>query len=162
MFKTFLKFALIVIFAQAITYFVAGIIAQTLLGANEFYQPSPNAIRYLKDLHTISTLWILEAQALRGLLFALVLFPFRQHIQELGSWVGGLALVSILFVMGYVASSGGMIEHYIFFKQEDYPIKFAAITFVEVLVQTLLMGFIIVWLDHSKKPDRLRQEMNYG
>ena len=75
--KSFLKFAVIVIVSQVITYYIAGIIAQLALGANEFYPPSPNAISYLRDPHDPSLqLWILPAQALRRLLFAVVLFPF--------------------------------------------------------------------------------------
>ena len=49
--------------------------------------------------------------------------------------------------MGYVAASGGMIEHFVYFKAADYPVKFAGITLVEVFVQTLLMGPMIVRLD---------------
>jgi hypothetical protein len=148
MFKSFFKFTLIVIVGQLITYFIAGIIAQVVLGASEFYPPSPNAISYLRDPHERALqLWILPAQALRGLLFAVVLFPFRQRILELGRWYGGPAIAGLIFIMGYVAASGGMIEHFVYFKAEYYPIKFAAITFVEVLIQTLLMGPIIVGLD---------------
>ena len=47
MIKAFFKFMLIVIIAQIITYYIAGIVAQVFLGANEFYPPSANAIRYL-------------------------------------------------------------------------------------------------------------------
>jgi hypothetical protein len=49
--KSFLKCAVIVIVSQVITYYIAGIIAQLALGANEFYPPSPNAIRYLRAPH---------------------------------------------------------------------------------------------------------------
>ena len=44
MLKSFLKFELIVIIAQIITYYIAGIVAQLSLGANEFYPRSANAI----------------------------------------------------------------------------------------------------------------------
>ena len=148
MLKSFLKFVLIVIVCHVITYYIAGIIAQVVLGAGEFYPPSPNAISYLRDPHDPSLqLWILPTQALRGLLFAIVLFPFRQRILELGTWYGGLAIAGIIFIMGFVASSGGMIEHFVYFKAADYPVKFAAITFVEILIQSLLMGPSIVRLD---------------
>ena len=141
MFKSFLKFALIVVVAQVITYYFAGIIAQLVLGANQFYPPSPTAISYLRDPHDPGLqLWILPAQALRGLLFALVLFPFRRQIIELGSLRGGLAVAGFVFIAGYVAASGGMIEHFVYFKAADYPTRFAMITFVEILIQTAIMG----------------------
>jgi len=152
MLKPFLKFALIVILAQILTYYFAGIIAQTVLGANEFYPPSNNAISYLKDPHTIPPLLILGAQVLRGLLFAAVLFPFRQRILSLGIWAGGFAFTAIILVMGYLAASGGMLEHFVFFKPEQYPVKFAVITLVEILIQTLVMGPAVVAVEKRFNP----------
>ena len=146
--KTFFKFVLIVIIAQIITYYIGGIIAQLALGASEFYPPSPHALGYLRDPHDPSMqLWIVPAQALRGFLFAVVLFPFRQRILEMGTWLGGLTITGFIFIAGYVAASGGMVEHLVYFNPADYPLKFAAITFVEVLIQTLVMGPFIVSLD---------------
>jgi hypothetical protein len=85
--KQLLKFVFVVIFSQVISYYFAGIIAQVGLGASEFYPPSPNAISYLRDLHDPTLqLWILHGQALRGLLFAFALFPFREHIWTFGTW----------------------------------------------------------------------------
>ncbi len=145
MFKSFLKFALIVVIAQVVTYYFAGIIVQTLLGANQFYPPSPNAISYLRDPHDPGLqIWILPAQALRGLLFALVLFPFRKQILDMGVIRGGAVIAGFVFVAGYVAASGGMIEHFVYFKAADYPVRFAAITFVEILIQTAIMGPAVV------------------
>lgn len=141
MLKSFLKFALVMMLAQMVTYFIAGVIAQNVLGANQFYPPSPNAISYLKDPRDPSVqAWLFPAQALRGLLFALLLFPLKKQILDFGVWRGGLFIASFVFVAGFVAASGGMIEHFVFFKPEDYPVKFAAITFVEVLIQVIIMG----------------------
>jgi hypothetical protein len=142
-FKSFLKFALIVLIAHIVTYYIAGVIAQLVLGANEFYPPSPNAISYLRDPHDpgLQAL-ILPAQALRGLLFALVLFPFRRRFMEIGTWTGGLLFGAVIFVVGFVAASGGMIEHFVYFN--EYPLKFAIITFFEILIQVVLMGPLVV------------------
>ncbi len=148
MFKSFLKFALIVVVSHVITYYIAGFIGRYVLGSSEFYPPSPQAISYLRDpQNAMLLLWAFLGNILRGLLFAIVLFPFRQRIVEAGVWRGGLLITGLIFVMGYVAASGGMIEHFVYFKAADYPLKFAAITFVEVLIQTLLMGPMIVRLD---------------
>ena len=148
MLKSFLKFALIIIIAQVVTYYFAGIIAQLVLGANQFYPPSPQAISYLRDPHDPSLqIWILPAQALRGLLFSLVLFPFRKQIVEFGILRGGLMVAGFVFVAGYVAASGGMIEHFVYFKAADYPVKFAVITFIEILIQVVIMGpWIVAWM----------------
>ena len=100
-----------------------------------------------KDPHDPALqLLILPAQALRGLLFGLILLPFLARLMELGTWRGGLLVGGIIFVAGFVAASGGMIEHFVYFKPEDYPATFAAITFVEILIQTALMGPMIVGL----------------
>jgi hypothetical protein len=146
MLKSFVKFALILIVAQVVTYVIGGVIAQFVLGANEFYPPSPNAISYLRDPHKISMgLEIIPAQALRGLLFALVLFPFRKQLVEMGTWAGGLLFGAIIFVIGFVAGSGGMIESLVYFS--NYPVKFAMITFVEILIQAILMGpWVVAWI----------------
>ncbi len=145
MVKSFLRFALIVVIAQVITYFVAGVIAQNVLGANQFYPPSPNAISYLRDPHDPSLqVWIFPAQALRGLLFALILFPFWKQIMQLGGLRGGLIVGGFVFIAGFVAASGGMIEHFVYFKAEDYPVLFAVITFIEILIQTAIMGPAVV------------------
>jgi hypothetical protein len=146
MFKSILRFVLIVIVAQIISYYIAGVIAQLALGAGQFYPPSPHAISYLRDPHDPRLqLVILPAQALRGLLFGVALFPFRERIQSLGKWFGMLAVAGVIFLAGFVAASGGLIEHFVYFN--EYPALFAAITFVEVLIQSLLMGLIIVRWD---------------
>ncbi len=147
MLKSFLKFALIVVVGQVLTYYFAGVIAQLVLGASEFYPPSPHALSYLRDPHEISLGIILVAQALRGFLFALLLFPFRQRILEWGNTYAALAFAAIILVLSYVAASGGMIEHFVYFTESAYPAKFALITLVEITIQTLLLGAFIVWLE---------------
>jgi len=148
MYKSFFKFALILAVVQMVTYFVAGIIAQNILGANQFYPPSPNAISYLRDPHDFGVqIWIFPAQALRAVLFALVLFPFRKLIMASGIVRGGLLVAGFVFIAGYVAASGGMIEHFVYFKAADYPAKFALITFIEILIQVAIMGpWTVAWM----------------
>ena len=144
------KFILITIVTMVATYFVAGLIARFVLGGSEFYPPSPTAISYLRDPSAPGmALVIWPAQALRGLLIALALFPVRKQFLELGVWRGGLAFGAIIFVVGYVAASGGMIEHFVWFT--EYPVKFAAITFVEILIQVAIMGpWTVAWMKRSR------------
>ena len=144
------KLILITIVTMVATYFVAGLIARFVLGGSEFYPPSPTAISYLRDPSAPGmALVIWPAQALRGLLIALALFPVRKQFLELGVWRGGLAFGAIIFVVGYVAASGGMIEHFVWFT--EYPVKFAAITFVEILIQVAIMGpWTVAWMKRSR------------
>ncbi|HTP00917.1 MAG TPA: hypothetical protein VMJ64_06035, partial [Anaerolineales bacterium] len=120
MFKSFLKLAVIMMVTMAVTYFLAGIVAQNILGARAYYPPSPTALGYLRDPSAPGMqLKIWPAQLLRGLLFAVAFFPFRQRLLQLGTWKGGAALSSVIFIVGYLAASGGMIEHFLWFN--DYP-----------------------------------------
>lgn len=150
MLKSLLKSSGIVIVTMVVTYFIAGLVARFVLGGSEFYPPSPNAISYLRDPAAPGmAIRIWPAQALRGLLFALALFPFRKRFMEMGVWMGGLAFGAVIFVIGYVAASGGMIEHFIWFN--EYPIKFAAITFIEILIQVAIMGpWTVSWMRRAR------------
>jgi hypothetical protein len=149
MLKSLLKFSGIIIVTMVVTYFLAGLVARFMLGGSEFYPPSPTAISYLRDPSAPGmALKIWPAQALRGLLFALALFPLRKRFIELGTWGGGLAFGAVIFVIGFVAASGGMIEHFVWFN--EYPVKFAVITFVEILIQVAIMGpWTVVWMKRA-------------
>jgi hypothetical protein len=142
--RSVLIFALGMVIFQVITYLVAGIFAQNVLGASIFYPPSPEALCFLRDPRSgyVQSL-IIPAQILRGLLFAAVLIPFRKTLWSYGRVRGGLLLGVVLFVLTYVAASGGMIEHLVYFI--PIPSSFYAVTFVEVLIQTLLLGLLVMW-----------------
>jgi hypothetical protein len=150
MFKSFLKFAGIVMVTMVVTYFIAGLVARFALGGSEYYPPSPTAISYLRDPAAPGmALKVWPAQALRGLLFAIVLFPLRKRFMEMGTWSGGLVFGGIIFVVGFIAASGGMIEHFVWFK--EYPFKFAIITFIEILIQVAIMGpWTVSWMKRAK------------
>jgi hypothetical protein len=63
---------------------------------------------------------------------------------QLGQYYGGLAVTAIIFIVGEIASSGGIIERFVYYK--PIPQGFIAITFVEILIQTLLLGqLILLW-----------------
>jgi len=149
MFKSFVKFALIMMVTMVVTYFLAGLVARFVLGGEAYYPPSPTAISYLRDPSAPGmTLLIWPAQALRGLLFAVALFAFRKQFRALGVWKGGLALGAVIFIVGFVAASGGMIEHFVWFT--EYPVRFAMITFIEILIQTAIMGpWTVAWMKRA-------------
>jgi hypothetical protein len=142
--RTAFIFALGMVIFQVITYLFAGILARNLLGASVFYPPSPGALCFLRDPGSTYVQGLLvPAQILRGLLFAAVLFPFRRTFWGFGRFRGGLMMGMVLFIIGYVAASGGMIEHLVYFI--PIPMSFYTITFVEVLIQTVLLGLLVMW-----------------
>jgi hypothetical protein len=142
--RSIMIFTLGMVLFQVITYLFAGVLAQNVLGASVFYPPSPDALSFLRDPRSgyVQTL-IIPAQILRGLLFAAVLLPFRKTLWSYGRLRGGLLLGLVLFVLTYVAASGGLIEHLVYFI--PIPSSFYAITFVEVLIQTMLLGLLVLW-----------------
>ena len=140
-----IKFVSVITLSHFVTYYVAGVIAQVFLGAKEFYPPSPNAIVYLKDPHNPSLqMLILPAQLLRGLLFGLVLLPLYPRLIKLGMWKGSFLVGAVILATGYLAASGGLIEHVVYFKPEHYPIDFAIVTLVEIMIQTLLLSLTVL------------------
>lgn len=144
-FKSALTFIIGFIVLHILTYYFAGVIAQLGLGAWRYYPPSPDAIEFLRDPRSsyVQSL-IIPAQTLRGFLFALVLLPFRQRIMQLGQYQGGLVITAVLFFVGEIASSGGIIERFVYYT--PIPLGFVVITFVEILIQTLLLGqLIMIW-----------------
>ena len=149
MLKSLIKFSLIMMVTMIVTYFLAGLVARFVLGGDAYYPPSPTAISYLKDPAAPGMALITwPAQLLRGLLFALALYPFSTQLVALGAWKGGLALGGVIFVVGYVAASGGMIEHFVWFN--EYPVRFALITFVEILIQVTIMGpWTVAWMKRA-------------
>ncbi len=149
MFKSFVKFALIVMVTTIVTYFLAGLVARFVLGGDAYYPPSPTAISYLRDPAAPGmALIVWPAQLLRGLIFAIALFAFRKRFMELGVLAGGAALGGIIFLVGYIAASGGMIEHFVWFN--EYPVRFALITFVEILIQVAIMGpWTVAWMKRA-------------
>ncbi|HSQ64722.1 MAG TPA: hypothetical protein VLM85_15970 [Polyangiaceae bacterium] len=142
--KTALKFVALVATAHAVTYLISGIVGQRLLGLHDFYPPSQHALSYLRDpLSAHVQTWVWPAQLTRGVLFGLVLLPFRSRIGALGQLRGGLAVTSLLFVVSYLAAAGGLIEHLVFFS--EYPFRFAALTAVEIVLHTAMLGQWIAW-----------------
>ncbi len=140
-----IKFVSVITLSHFVTYYVAGVIAQVFLGAREFYPPSPNAIVYLKDPHNLSLQTVIvPAQLLRGLLFGLVLLPLYPRFMKLGRWNGSFLVGAIILTIGYLAASGGLIEHVVYFKPEHYPIGFAIVTLVEIAIQTLLLSLSVL------------------
>ena len=142
--RSVLTFVAGVIVLHIVTYYLAGTIALVGMSEGQYYPPSPNAIAFLRDPTSsyVQSL-VLPAQALRGLLFAIVLYPFRRRIMELEQYLGGLLVTAVVFVLGEVASSGGIIERFVYYT--PIPVGFVVTTFFEVLIQTLLFGQLLIY-----------------
>lgn len=143
-FSDHIKYLIIFIVAHIVTYFFAGIISNAL-GVFDFYPPSPTAISYLRNPHD-PLVWKLmfPAQILRGALYAVAFLPIIGWIKKQHQFKGGLIIGSIIFLIGYVAASGGLIEHEVFFV--EYPFRFALISLVEIATYSFLFGQAVMAL----------------
>ncbi len=54
-----IKFILIIMLSHFLSYYIAGFIAQLVLGAKEFHSPSSTSLIYLKDPHVITHQFII-------------------------------------------------------------------------------------------------------
>jgi len=142
--KNILVHFLVFVFAHIVSYFFAGIISNAL-GVFDFYPPSPTAISYLRNPYD-PLVWKLmfPAQILRGSLYAIAILPLFGWIKKQSQFKGGLVIGSIIFLVGYVAASGGLIEHEVFFT--EYPLRFAVISLVEISIYSFLFGQLVVKL----------------
>ena len=146
--KSVLVFVVGVIVLHIVTYYFAGVIAQVGMGARQYYPPYPNALIFLRDpLSSYVQSLIIPAQVLRGLLFAVVLYPFRRRIMEIGQYLGGLSITSMILLVGEVASAGGIIERFVYYT--PIPSGFVVITFFEILIYALLFGQLLLYWERK-------------
>ena len=104
----------------------------------------------LRDLHDPHVLhWGIPAQVVRGILFALVLFPLRPALLNMKRW-GGLVVGSILFVIGSVIGANGAIESWVIASIFSVPLFLVHVP--EVVVQTALYGYLLLaWERHVER-----------
>ena len=62
---------------------------------------------------------------------------------ELGQYLGGLSVTALIFLIGEVASAGGIIERFVYYT--PIPLGFVVITEIEILLQTLLFGQLLLY-----------------
>jgi hypothetical protein len=129
---------------QVITYIFAGAIAPNVLGGSVSYPPSPEALFFLRDPRS-GYGWLLPSQprSLGDCSLQPCCCLSERPSGVSAVFQGGFLLGIVLFVLRYVAASGGMIEHMVSFI--PIPLSFYSITFVEVLIQTLLLGLLVMW-----------------
>ena len=115
--EKFVRFSGRVIVAHVVTYIGVGVLAYVFL-THQFFEPEGLAAQVMRtpaDPHLWShvTRWMLPAQVLRGLLIALVLFPFVPTLLAWGYWKRAAALAGLYVVLGQWASTvagSGTIE----------------------------------------------------
>lgn len=132
-----------------ITYSVAGGLAYTIFSYDKLY--ATGTLQYL--MKPVSSGWIAAGPALqtfRGILFALILWPFRNIILfERYGWLKLWLLFVGLAILGTAGPSPGSFEGIIYSKLSLYE---HFIGLPEVLFQTLLFSILLyTWYKKSSR-----------
>lgn len=147
--KTFLYFALRVIVAHTLTYFVAGLIA-----SNVFHYGAIFALPVIRDYMLPIAQHSLPLgpfmQPIRGLIFAVGLWPIRGLLLEKKR--GWLILWGLLVTVGILstpAASPGSIEGVLYTR---LPLWYHLIGLPEIALQTLVFSIWLVWWERQAAP----------
>lgn len=146
-FKEFLSFTGKAVLVQTITYFIFGLIMSNLFGYGRLFQQE--VIRdFMRPIDSPYIFFGPLIQPIRGLLFAIGLWPIRNTILE--SKRGWLILWSIFVVFGILgtpAAAPSSLEGVIYSR---LPLWYHLIGLPEIMLQTLAFSFILVWWEKRR------------
>jgi hypothetical protein len=147
--ESFGRFAGRVTSCHLVTYFIVGVLAYTLFDYGTLFQTSGFACL----MRPISSRWVAAGPALqvvRGLIFAVALFPFRGVF--LGGGWGWLKLWGLLVGLAIFSTAGaapGSVEGMIYTK---ISLGSQLIGLPEVLLQTLAFSVVVTaWDRHPHR-----------
>jgi hypothetical protein len=144
--KDFLMFAIRVMIVHMITYFVFGIIMSNVFDYGEIFKRE--IIRdYMIPMDEHNIVLGPFLQPLRGLIFAIGLWPFREVLIE--KKLGWLYLWGLIVTMGILstpAASPSSIEGVLYSK---LPMWYHLMGLPEILLQTLVFSIWLVWWERQ-------------
>lgn len=140
--KEFWSFSFKVIVAHTLTYFVFGMIMSNLFDYGHIF--TQDIIKdYMYPIGSSNILLGPFLQPLRGLLFAIAIWPIRTIVFSKKN--GWLVLWSIIVIVGILATPSAApssVEGVIYSK---LPLWYHLIGFPELLLQTLTFSIIVFW-----------------
>jgi magnesium-transporting ATPase (P-type) len=144
---SFLPLAAKTIVCHTITYFIMGVLAAHFLNYAELMARPDSGMKPITDP------WVMAGplfQPLRGLVFALVFYPFRERL--FGTKNGWLLMAWMLIGLGILSTFGpasGSIEGMIY---TPTPIRFQLRGWLEIVPQALLLSALLCyWVNHADK-----------
>ncbi len=149
--KTFLTFAGQVIVAHTLTYFIAGMIASTVFHYGTVFE-MPVIRDYMLPIDQHGVLIGPFLQPVRGLIFAIGLWPIRRLLLE--SKQGWLVLWSLLVTIGILstpAAAPSSIEGMLYTR---LPLWYHLMGLPEILLQTLVFSIWLVWWQRQSVRER--------
>jgi hypothetical protein len=144
--KTFLTFALKVIVAHTATYFIFGIIMSNVFDYAEIFQRE--IIRdYMIPMDEHNIVLGPFLQPIRGLIFAIGLWPLRSFlIEKKRGWLTLWGLLITIGILSTPAASPGSIEGMLYSK---LPMWYHLIGYPEIVLQTLVFSIWLVWWERQ-------------
>jgi len=144
--KTFLAFAMKVIVVHTLTYFIFGIIMSNVFDYGEVFKRE--IIRdYMLPIDEHNVLLGPFLQPVRGLIFAIGLWPLRGFLTEKNR--GWLILWGLLVTIGILstpAAAPSSIEGIFYSK---LPMWYHLMGFPEIALQTLVFSIWLVWWERQ-------------
>ncbi len=150
----FIGFAVKVMIAHTVTYFVVGSLAYQLITKPFYEGPDPLFAGFMRTpadpaLWAHVMRWFLPAQLLRGLLMAAALWPFHSTVAAWSWRRRFLALAGLYFIFGYWATAvaaPGTIEGLVYLRPEFTP-RVHLIVQPEILIQAhLWSAWLAAWI----------------
>lgn len=149
--KSYLRYAARVTAAHVVTYIGVGALAYAFL-TNSFFDGSNELVnRVMRTpaepaLWRHVTIWMLPFQVLRGLLIALVLYPFLPAMRTWTYLKRASAIAGLYIILGQWASTvagSGTIEGWLILRPEYTAPSIVVKAMIEGLVQGLALS---VWI----------------
>src|SRR5512145_2902484 len=139
---TFMLFALRVIVAHTLTYFIYGIIMSQIFDYNAIF--AREIIRdYMLPIGERNVFLHLFMQPVRGLIFAIALWPIRELLlQRKHGWLILWGLLVSLGILSTPAAAPSSIEGMIYTR---IPMWYHLMGIPEIALQTLFFSIWIVW-----------------
>jgi hypothetical protein len=157
--KTFFAFALKVIVVHTTTYFIFGIIMSNVFDYGEIFKRE--IIRdYMLPFEEHNVIYGPFLQPIRGLLFAIGLWPIRNLLIE--SKRGWLTLWGLLITLGILstpAAAPSSLEGLVYSK---LPMWYHLMGLPEITLQTLVFSIWLVWWERqsAQSPEATAKQEN--
>jgi len=138
--RNLLGFTLRSTILHVLTYVAIGAASYWLIAQR--YWTGPEALPWLRDPGAeFVQRWFLPAQIIRGVILGLALFPLRTAFLGMGR-LGGLAIASLLLLIGTIAGISGVIEDWVYSTTFHLGLFLAHLP--EITLQTLLYGYLLL------------------
>ncbi|HLO31197.1 MAG TPA: hypothetical protein VK249_18755 [Anaerolineales bacterium] len=142
---TFMVFALRVIIAHTLTYFIYGIIMSNVFDYNAIF--AREIIRdFMLPIGERNVFLHLALQPVRGLIFAIALWPIRDLlIERKYGWLILWGLLVSIGILSTPAAAPSSIEGMLYSR---IPMWYHLMGFAEITLQTLVFSIWVVWWEH--------------